>query len=253
MSSTVPLAAPGAARTERREGGHRRESRPPRSSPLRYVSSSAPSTSTADRWAPGGRAGPPGTGSGPGRAAALGPLPLQTPQRRPVRPLGPRERVRVVEGVTDLVQRVHDVLGRLPPVPPSAPRATASHGAPSRPAPRATAPRGPSSRTAKERTPAKRTICSRRSPPARRAARLLPRLRLIRSRPLTGANAVHILVAATMYGLPFIGALRTPAPVTAGAGIRGSASAAGHLSRSYMAPHGATWCHSVPFPALGGA
>ncbi|MFU0243409.1 MFS transporter, partial [Streptomyces scabiei] len=40
-----------------------------------------------------------------------------------------------------------------------------------------------------------------------RAARPLLRLRLFRSRLLTGANAVQVLMVATMYGFQFIGAL----------------------------------------------
>ncbi|MEV4047307.1 EmrB/QacA subfamily drug resistance transporter [Streptomyces sp. SAI-195] len=40
-----------------------------------------------------------------------------------------------------------------------------------------------------------------------RAARPLLRLRLLRSRLLTGANAVQVLMVATMYGFQFIGAL----------------------------------------------
>ncbi|MEU6667518.1 MFS transporter [Streptomyces sp. NPDC046727] len=40
-----------------------------------------------------------------------------------------------------------------------------------------------------------------------RAARPLLRLRLLRSRVLTGANAVQVLMIATMYGFQFIGAL----------------------------------------------
>ncbi|GHI02609.1 hypothetical protein Scel_09300 [Streptomyces cellostaticus] len=40
-----------------------------------------------------------------------------------------------------------------------------------------------------------------------RAARPLLRLRLFRSRLLTGANAVQVLMIATMYGFQFIGAL----------------------------------------------